>query len=145
MFTRPFRGPCKRYKEKIGPLIFEFSTFGKKDFEHGRDFVTQLDQFLSALRSGWRYAVELRNRGWLVPEYFAMLRSHNVAHVFNNSTRIPSALEQLFSAEVLLPPRLRRNSYRKSTTDTRSSCLPPPRKKNLKVPFIFRRSSNFFV
>ena len=58
--------------------IFEFSTFGKKDFEHGRDFVTQLDQFLGALPPGWRYAVELRNRGWLVPEYFAMLRSHSL-------------------------------------------------------------------
>ena len=39
--------------------------------------------------------MELRNRGWLVPEYFDMLRSHNVAHVYNNWTRMPSALEQL--------------------------------------------------
>ena len=76
-------------------MIFEFSTFAKKDFEHGRDFVERLDQFLGALPPGWRYAVELRNRGWLVPEYFAMLRRHNVAHVFNNWTRMPSALEQL--------------------------------------------------
>lgn len=95
MFTRLFLGPCERYKDKIGPLIFEFSTFAKMDFERGGDFVTQLDQFLSALPKGWRYAVELRNRGWLVPEYFDMLRSHNVAHVFNNWTRMPSALEQL--------------------------------------------------
>ena len=56
MFTRLFLGPCERYKEKIGPLIFEFSTFAKKDFEHGRDFVTQLDHFLGALPPGWRYA-----------------------------------------------------------------------------------------
>jgi len=95
MFTRLFLGQCERYREKIGPLIFEFSTFSQKDFAHGRDFVNQLDQFLGTLPVGWRYAAELRNRGWLVPEYFAMLRRHNVAHVFNNWTRMPSALEQL--------------------------------------------------
>jgi uncharacterized protein YecE (DUF72 family) len=63
--------PLERDKEKIGPLIFEFSTFSKKDFEHGHDFVTQLGQFLGALSPGWRYAVELRNRGWLGPEWMA--------------------------------------------------------------------------
>jgi uncharacterized protein YecE (DUF72 family) len=83
MFTRLFPRPCERFRGKIGPLIFEFSTFAKSDFEHGHDFVARLDQFLDALPRGWRYAVELRNH-WLVPEYFAMLRSHNVAHVFNN-------------------------------------------------------------
>jgi uncharacterized protein YecE (DUF72 family) len=95
MFTRLFLGPCELYRDKIGPLIFEFSQFSQADFEHGHDFVTRLDQFLGALPRGWRFAVELRNRGWLVPEYFAMLRSHNVAHVFSNWTRMPSALEQL--------------------------------------------------
>ena len=49
MFTRLFLGPCERHKDKIGPLVFEFSTFAKKDFEHGRDFVTHLDHFLGAL------------------------------------------------------------------------------------------------
>jgi uncharacterized protein YecE (DUF72 family) len=63
MFTRLFLNPCERCKEKIGPSIFEFSTLSKKDFEHGRDFVAQLGQFLGALPPRWRYAVELRNRG----------------------------------------------------------------------------------
>lgn len=47
------------------------------------------------LPRGWNYAVELRNKGWLQPEYFAMLRSHNVAHVFSSWTRMPSVPEQL--------------------------------------------------
>jgi uncharacterized protein YecE (DUF72 family) len=95
LFSNLFLRPCEPYREKIGPLIFEFSTFAKMDFAHGQEFMERLSQFLGALPKGWRYSVELRNRDWLVPEYFAMLRSHKVAHVFNNWTRMPSALEQL--------------------------------------------------
>ena len=37
----------------------------------------------------------MRNKNWLQTEYLDMLRSHGVAHVFNNWTRMPSVLEQL--------------------------------------------------
>ena len=37
----------------------------------------------------FRYAVEIRNPEFLAPEYFACLRSHGVAHVFNAWTRMP--------------------------------------------------------
>lgn len=95
MFIARFLSSCEDHKAKIGPLIFEFSQFSTTDFEHGRDFMAQLDQFLGQLPKGWRYGVEIRNKGWLVPEYFAMLKTHNVAHVFNNWTRMPSIGEQL--------------------------------------------------
>jgi len=95
MFRRLFLQPCEAFHSKIGRLIFEFSTFHQHEFEHGRDFVTALDQFLTALPKGWNYDVEIRNKTWLVPEYFAMLRSHGVAHVYNNWTRMPSVGEQL--------------------------------------------------
>lgn len=95
LFRRSFLSPCEGHRAKIGPLIFEFSTFHKGDFEHGRDFMAALDQFLGNLPRGWNYAVELRNKGWLQPEYFAMLRSHNVAHVFNSWTRMPAVPEQI--------------------------------------------------
>jgi uncharacterized protein YecE (DUF72 family) len=95
MFQRLFLGPCEPFRSKIGPLIFEFSTFHNHDFERGRDFVAALNQFLSALPKGWEYGVEIRNRAWLQPQYFAMLHSHGVAHVFNNWTRMPSIGEQI--------------------------------------------------
>jgi uncharacterized protein YecE (DUF72 family) len=101
MFRRLFLGACEPHRAKIGPLIFEFSTFNKHDFEHGRDFVAGLDRFLAELPPGWEYGIELRNKKWLVPDYFAMLRSHRVAHVFNNWTRMPSILEQLAIADSL--------------------------------------------
>jgi uncharacterized protein YecE (DUF72 family) len=95
MFTRLFLGACQPHQTKIGPLIFEFSSFKKEEFEHGRDFLAALDQFLGRLPKGWQYGVEIRNKGWLAPEYFDMLRTHNVAHVYNNWTRMPSVGEQM--------------------------------------------------
>ena len=91
MFLDPFEG----YRSKIGPIIFEFSTFHGHEFEHGRDFMNALDGFLSNLPRGWEYAVEIRNHNWLQPDYFAMLRSHGVAHVYTSWTRMPSLAEQL--------------------------------------------------
>src|SRR5213078_669299 len=74
---------------------FEFSTFHQAEYEHGRDFIAALDGFWALCRGGWEYGVEIRNKKWLVPEYFAMLQGHGVAHVFNTWARMPSVGEQL--------------------------------------------------
>jgi hypothetical protein len=65
MFTRLFLGACEPFREKIGPLIFEFSTFDRSDFASGREFVAALDCFLGAVPRGWKYGVEIRNKAWL--------------------------------------------------------------------------------
>jgi hypothetical protein len=44
MFRRLFLGPLEGYRSKVGPLIFEFSTFHQQDFQHGRNFVAAQDQ-----------------------------------------------------------------------------------------------------
>lgn len=95
MFSRLFLGPCEGVRSKIGPIIFEFSSFHKTDFEHGRDFAGALDRFLGQLPSGWEFGVEMRNKAWLVSDYFSMLRSRGIAHVLNNWSRMPSVAEQM--------------------------------------------------
>lgn len=95
LFTRAFLTPFAPYQSKVGVLIFEFSQFHARDFERGRDFMDALDQFLGALPKGWRYAVEIRNRNFLHPEYFAMLKAHGVGHVINQWARMPDASEQM--------------------------------------------------
>jgi uncharacterized protein YecE (DUF72 family) len=82
-------------KEQVGALLFEFSHFHPGEYEHGRDFVADLDAFFTRAPKGWRYAVEIRNGNWLHPDYFAMLDSHGVAHVYNQWTRMPPVLEQM--------------------------------------------------
>ncbi|MCE9519710.1 MAG: DUF72 domain-containing protein [Verrucomicrobia bacterium] len=95
LFVNAFLKPCEPYRGKIGVLIFEFSQFHASDFARGREFVSALDVFLSQLPKTWAYAVETRNESLLHPEYFAMLKSHGVAHVFNSWTRMPEVSAQI--------------------------------------------------
>jgi uncharacterized protein YecE (DUF72 family) len=60
LFRSSFLHACEPFRDHIGALIFEFSQFHQRDFEHGRDFVAALDAFLDELPSGWQYAVEFR-------------------------------------------------------------------------------------
>jgi len=95
LFGSAFLSACEPFKAHIGVFIFEFSQFHLSDFARGRDFVDALDKFLAALPAGWRYAVEIRNRTFLHPEYFAVLARHGVAHVYNSWTDMPPVSTQL--------------------------------------------------
>ena len=95
LFADSFVGPMSPYREKIGVIMFEFSRFYSSDFERGRHFVAALDVFLGRLPKGWQFGVELRNPGFLQPDYFAMLRNHGVTHVFNAWTQMPTVNEQI--------------------------------------------------
>jgi uncharacterized protein YecE (DUF72 family) len=74
--------------------MFEFSRFGADEFSRGGEFVDALDNFFARLPRGWPYGVELRNRQWLKPEYFAVLARHGVTHIFNAWADMPSVGEQ---------------------------------------------------
>jgi uncharacterized protein YecE (DUF72 family) len=94
-FTEEFLGPCDSIRSKVGLLMFEFSRFWRADYEHGRDFIADLDKFLGQLPKGWPYGVEMRNRHWLKPEYFDCLARHQVTHVFNSWDAMPPVSEQM--------------------------------------------------
>lgn len=83
------------YRSQIAVLIFEFGTFPKRCYENAIEFVRDLDAFLGLLPLDFRYAVEIRNQEFLVPEYFACLHRRGVAHVFNAWTRMPLIAEQM--------------------------------------------------
>jgi uncharacterized protein YecE (DUF72 family) len=95
LFTKAFLGPCEPVRSSIGLLMFEFSRFWLTDYQHGRDFVADLDNFLGKLPKGWPYGVEMRNRNWLRPDYFQCLARHGVAHVFNSWEAMPPVSEQM--------------------------------------------------
>ena len=94
LFCTAFLGSLERLRDRTGVLIFEFSRFHAEDFKRGREFVEALDAFLGKLPKGWRYGVEIRNPGFLQPEYFAALARHNVTHVFNSWAAMPPIQEQ---------------------------------------------------
>ena len=78
-----------------GPFVFEFQTIAQRDRISPDEFASRLDGFLGELPEEGAYAVEVRNEEFLTPAYFAVLREHDVAHVFNSWTRMPSLGEQL--------------------------------------------------
>ena len=95
LFASAFLRPCEEFRANVGVLMFEFTRFYGADFARGREFVAALAEFLGKLPRGWPYAVEIRNRSFLQPEYFAMLAGHGVAHVFNSWTDMPPVGEQI--------------------------------------------------
>jgi uncharacterized protein YecE (DUF72 family) len=95
LFEAEFTRALEPYRDHVGVMIFEFGTFAKKDFDTPGEFLERLGEFLGRLPPGWRYAVELRNPEYLGPNYFSCLSRHNVAHVFNAWTRMPTIAEQI--------------------------------------------------
>jgi uncharacterized protein YecE (DUF72 family) len=88
------------YRGRVAVLIFEFGTFPKSIFPDAAAFVEALDPFLASLPPTFRYAVEIRNEEFLMPEYFACLRHHGIAHVFNAWTRMPALADQILLPEI---------------------------------------------
>jgi uncharacterized protein YecE (DUF72 family) len=95
LFAKAFLNPCEPFRQNVGLLMFEFSRFWPTDYEHGREFVADLDKFLGALPKGWPYGIEMRNRAWLQSEYFECLARHRVTHVFNSWEAMPAVSEQM--------------------------------------------------
>ncbi len=58
-------------------------------------FLERLDPFLTALPKEFRYAVEIRNPEFLERDYFACLRAHGVAHVYNAWSKMPELRQQM--------------------------------------------------
>ena len=107
LFETAFLAPCKPFQANVGLLIFEFSHFGPNDFGRGREFVEALDQFLTRLPKGWPYGVEIRNRNFLHPDYFAMLARHGAAHIYNSWQDMPPIDEQMSLPGSRANPNLR--------------------------------------
>ena len=85
----------EHFADHLGPLIFEFQAIARSEGMGPDAFADALDRFFTALPGSARYAVEVRNAEFLTDAYFAVLRTHRVAHVFSSWTRMPSVGEQL--------------------------------------------------
>ncbi len=96
LFLEAVYEPYRRhFADHGGPFVFEFQAVGRGTGMTPERFASGLDAFFSALPRDGLYAVEIRNEEFLTPMYFAVLREHGVAHVFNSWTRMPSIGDQL--------------------------------------------------
>lgn len=104
LFRHAFLAALAPYRERVSVLIFEFGNLSKKTMPDLDAFLTQVNRFLSELPEGWRYSIELRNPEFLAPDYFACLRSYNVAHVLNAWSGMPEIglqlqMDDIFTAD----------------------------------------------
>jgi len=69
--------------DKLGVLTLQFA------YDFGPEYADRLEDFLGKLPKGPRYAVEVRNRKWLTPDYGEMLSSHHAAMVLQDLYYMP--------------------------------------------------------
>ena len=74
-----------------GPLVFQFSP---QDLGEPLPFIEKLFHFLDALPKGPLYAVEIRNREILCPQYALALADAGAAHCYTVHPRMPSLTHQ---------------------------------------------------
>jgi uncharacterized protein YecE (DUF72 family) len=96
LFLEEIYEPYRRhFAGNTGPFVFEFQTIAKSGGIGPESFAGRLDEFFSGLPRDAQFGVEIRNEEFLTPMYFAVLREHGVAHVFNSWTRMPPIGHQL--------------------------------------------------
>lgn len=78
-----------RLKERLGVLVLQFPYFRPEMFPAPEAFFAKLDKFLTDLPKGFRYGVEVRNRGWFNRNLADLCRRHQVALVLVDQTWMP--------------------------------------------------------
>lgn len=80
--------------EKAAIVLFQFPYFRVREMRVD-DFLARLERVLDRVPSGWRYAVEIRNKGWLGEPLLSLLREHRVAAVLIDHPWMPPPRAQL--------------------------------------------------
>jgi uncharacterized protein YecE (DUF72 family) len=77
--------------DKLGPLLLQFGFFNKTAFVGVNDFLARLIPFLKKLPKDHKFAVEIRNQAWLVPQFVEALRERGVALALIDQSWMPTA------------------------------------------------------
>src|SRR5271169_5081931 len=75
--------------EKLGPLLLQFGYFNKKAFVGINDFLARLRPFLKKLPKDHKFAVEIRNKNWLGPQFVETLRERSIALALIDQSWMP--------------------------------------------------------
>ncbi len=83
-----FKSGVQELGEKLGPILWQFAPFKKFDPEDIAGFLKLLPG--KAGRRPLTHVVEVRHESFLVPQFVALLREHNVAVVYADSDDYPA-------------------------------------------------------
>lgn len=73
-----FLRSADEFQEKLGPLLLQFPYFRQGTVTR-QELRARLEAFLPLLPSGFPFAIEIRNRGWLTPDLLEILERRNIA------------------------------------------------------------------
>jgi uncharacterized protein YecE (DUF72 family) len=76
-------------------MLFQFGYFNRSVFTSKAQFMARLKPFLRKLRTAHKFAIEIRNKHWLTPAFFKLLREHNVAYALTDQSWMPGPNEIL--------------------------------------------------
>jgi uncharacterized protein YecE (DUF72 family) len=86
------------FGEKLGPMLLQFPYFNRSVFTAGVQFLARLKPFLKKLPKDHKFAVEIRNKSWLTPEFADLLREHGVGLALQDQSWMPMPWEYKFDA-----------------------------------------------
>jgi uncharacterized protein YecE (DUF72 family) len=78
---------------KLGPIVMQFPYFNSDVFQTLGQFLSRLKALLKKIPSGYKLAVEIRNKHWLNDRLGDLLREHKVALVLQDREWMPTPTE----------------------------------------------------
>jgi uncharacterized protein YecE (DUF72 family) len=79
--------------DRLGPLLLQFPYFKGEVFQSGVQFLARLKAFFRKLPKDKKFAIEIRNKSWIKPQFLDLLREYNVAFVLQDQSWMPRAAE----------------------------------------------------
>lgn len=75
---------------RLGPILFQFPYYAKRTGMTCDAFCDRLEKFVPDLpQNEFQFALEIRNKAWLCPRLFDILRSRNIALAFIDHPWMP--------------------------------------------------------
>ncbi len=74
---------------RLGPLLLQFPYFNTEVFQSGVQFLPRLKAFFKKLPTDKKFAIEIRNKRWIKPQFLDLLREYNVAFVLQDQAWMP--------------------------------------------------------
>ncbi len=87
--------------DHLGPLLFQFPYFRRDSFPSLGAFLERLEPFLEILPSGRLYALEVRNKVWIAPPFFDLLRRCGIAYAIIDHPWMPTIEELMRNLDVV--------------------------------------------
>lgn len=87
--------------DRLGPMLFQFPYHNKASAITPEVFLRRLRAFLPGLPSGHRFALEIRNKGWVTPALLDLLREHKVAFALIDHPWMPPADKLMAEMDVV--------------------------------------------